>query len=101
MENRKRKPALGLQAREDELIAAATEEAEKRILNGKASDSLLIHYLKLGTTKMKLDKESAKADVILKKAKAKSIESQDMSRQLILDAINAMKEYTGQAIDDE
>ena len=100
MGNKKRHPAIGLEARENEMIAKSVDLAERRIEDGSASDSLIIHFLRLGTTKMQLEKEKLRAEVELSKTKAKSIEESDKSESLYIDAINAMKEYRGEAHED-
>lgn len=96
---KKRPPAVTLEARENELIAMAVEEAEKRIANGTASDSLLIHWLRQGTVKMQLEKEKLEADVELAKAKAESITQAKINGELAAEAIRAMRSYKG--LDDE
>lgn len=101
MGNRKRPPAIGLEARENEMIAKSVDLAERRIEDGSASDSLIIHFLRLGTTKMQLEKEKLRADVELSKTKAKSIEESDKTEALYLEAINAMREYRGESHGDE
>ena len=45
---KRRAPALTVEARENQLISAAIDLAEKQILDGTASPSVLVHYLKLG-----------------------------------------------------
>lgn len=100
--NAKRKPpAVTLEARENEVIAKAVEEAERRIENGTASDSLLIHWLRQGTVKMQLEKQKLEADVELAKAKAESITQAKLSVELAAEAIRAMKSYKGLDEEDE
>jgi hypothetical protein len=96
---RRRPPAITLEARENELIAKAVDEAEKRIENGTASDSLLIHWLRQGTVRMQLEKSKLEADVKLAEAKAESIAASKRQEELAAKAIKAMKTYTGQ-LDD-
>ena len=94
---KRRPPAITLEARENQLIAKAVDEAEKRIENGTASDSLLIHWLRQGTVRMQLEKEKLEADVKLATAKADSIAAAQRQEELAAEAIRAMKLYTGQA----
>lgn len=89
-------PALTLEAREDQVIALAVDEAEKRIINGTASDSLIIHYLRQGTVKAQLEKEKLLAEVELAKAKSTSITQTKRDGELYEEAIKAMKTYTGE-----
>ena len=99
---KRRPPAITLEARENELIAKAVDEAEKRIENGTASDSLLIHWLRQGTVRMQLEKSKLEADVKLAEAKAESIAASQRQEELAAEAIRAMKLYTGHVdYDDE
>jgi hypothetical protein len=83
------------------MIAYADAEAERRILNGKASDSLLLHYLKLGTSKNLLEKEKLENENLLLKAKAASIEQSQRTEEMYANAIKAMQVYTGNGEDED
>lgn len=96
----RRPPAITLEDRENELIAKAVNEAERRIEQGKASDSLLIHYLRQGTVKMQLEKQKLEADVELAKAKSESIAQSKRIEDLYSEAIKAMRMYSGQIDED-
>lgn len=98
---RKEPPAITIESRENQLISYAVDEAEKRILNGKASDSLLIHYLKLGTTKNQLEKTKLEAEAELARAKVASIQQQARTEDMYAEAIRAMRIYTGQGEDED
>lgn len=98
----KQKPlALTLKDREDELIDASAAEAEKRILAGTASDSLLIHFLRLGTTKNELEKKKLEAEVALAESKKEQIDQARKTEELYTEAIKAMRVYTGQGYSEE
>ena len=94
-------PALTIEARENQMISLADEEAERRIRSGKASDSLLLHYLKLGTSKNELEKEKLENENLLLKAKAASIEQQAKTEEMYANAIKAMQVYTGNGEDED
>ena len=47
--NRRSKPASTPEAREQQLISAAYDLVEERILNGTATSHELVHFLKLGS----------------------------------------------------
>lgn len=98
---RKDPPALTIESRENQMIALAVDEAENRIRSGKASDSLLIHYLKLGTTKNQLEKAKLEAESELARAKVESIQQQAKTEETYAEAIKAMRIYTGQGEDDD
>ncbi|MBR1390783.1 MAG: hypothetical protein IJ567_04950 [Lachnospiraceae bacterium] len=56
---RKMRPALSPEARENQLVSLAVDLAEKQLLEGTASSQVITHYLKLGTTKERLEYEKA------------------------------------------
>ena len=72
---KKTRPALTPEARENQLIAKAVDLAEKQIEEGTASSQVITHYLKLGSTKEKLEREAAeKASEAKKEEKASLVE---------------------------
>lgn len=89
------RPALSIEARENQLIALATDEAEKRIRNGTASSQLLAHYLKQGTVRAQLEKEKLIQENKLTEAKTKAYESMEELKVLYEGALKAMKTYSG------
>lgn len=88
-------PALTPEAKENELIDLATRLAEMQLRNGTASAQVISHYLKLGTTREKLEKERLAAEVELAKAKRDRINSEQRSEEMFVKAIAAMREYQG------
>ena len=55
-ETRKRRTAMSVEARENQMIALAVDLAEKQLMEGTASSQVITHYLKLGSTKERLEK---------------------------------------------
>jgi hypothetical protein len=53
-ETRKRRTAMSVEARENQMIALAVDLAEKQLMEGTASSQVITHYLKLGSTKERL-----------------------------------------------
>lgn len=96
---KRRAPALTPEARENQLIAEAIDLAEKQITEGTASAAVICHYLKLGSTKAKLENEKLQEENKLLRAKTEVLESQKNVEQLYKDAIAAMSEYRG--VEDE
>lgn len=88
-------PALTPEAREDQLIYLATELAEKQLREGTASSQVITHYLKLGTTKERLEKEILEKQKDLIDAKTKALKTAEHTEELYANAIAAMKEYGG------
>ena len=88
-------PAITNEARENEMISLAVDLAEQQLRDGTASAQVIVHYLKLGSTREKLEKEKLKQEKELLEIKAKNIQESTRVEQLYLDAINAMKMYSG------
>ena len=99
--NRKIAPAETSEARENQLINLSMNLAEKKLRDGTASNSIILHYLKLGTARAELEKEKLRSEVELANAKADSIKSQKKADELYSDAIEAMKTYQGNTFREE
>lgn len=97
--HRKTRPALTPEAREAQMISLATDCAEQQMRDGTASSQVIVHYLRLGTQKSKLELEKLKRETELLSAKTTAIQSQEKIEQLYQDAMNAMKSYSGQDAD--
>ena len=93
---RKLPPAKTPEARENQLIALAMDIAEQKMLDGTASNNMICHYLKLGSTRERLEKEKLANEVKNLEARTESIESFKRIEALYADAINAMRRYSGQ-----
>ena len=57
--SRKMRPALTPEARENQMISLAVDLAEKQLMEGTASSQVITHYLKLGSTRERLERENA------------------------------------------
>lgn len=79
--------------RERQLINHAVNLAEKQLLEGTASPSVITHYLKLGTTREKLEREILEKQSQLIEAKADNINRDRDAEELAKAAIEAMKGY--------
>lgn len=98
------RPALTPEARENQLIALAVDLAEKQLQEGTASSQVITHYLKLGSTKEKIEKEILAEQKKLIAAKTEALESNKRIEELYKDAIAAMREYSGHGqneVDDD
>jgi hypothetical protein len=93
---RKTKPAETPEGRENQLIALAYDAAEERIRNGTASSAEIVHFLRLGSSKERLDQEDKRKDIELKTAKTEALESQKRIEELYSNALSAMRKYSGQ-----
>lgn len=98
---KKVRPALTPEAREQQMIALAVDLVEQRLIEGTASSQETTHYLKLASTKSKLENEKIKLEMELTKAKTKGIESQQRSEEMFQEALKAFKGYSGQTDPDD
>lgn len=98
----RRPPAKTPEAREQQMISAAIDLAEKQILAGTASSQVIVHYLKLGTPREELEREKIRLESVLLAARAEDIASGARIEELYKDAIVAMRGYGGQeALEDD
>lgn len=95
------RPALTPEARENQMIALAVDLAEKQLIEGTASSQVITHFLKLATTRERLEKEKLEKENELLRAKTEAIESAKRVEELYSDALKAMRSYRGDADDDE
>ena len=99
--SKKIRPALTPEARENQLIYLATELAEQQLKDGTASSQVITHYLKLGSSKEKIEKEILEKQKELITAKTEALQSAKRIEELYANAINAMKNYSGHIEEDE
>lgn len=97
----RRRPALTPEARENQMIALAVDLAEKQLMEGTASSQVITHYLKLGSTKERIEKEILEKQKELISAKTESLQSAKRVEELYTEAINAMRRYSGSNDEDE
>lgn len=91
----KRPPAKTVESRENQLIKLAVDLAETQLMEGTASSQVVTHYLKLGSTKDRLEKEILQEQKKLLIAKTDTLKSAKKSEELFAEAIAAMKTYGG------
>ena len=78
----------------------AVDLAEKQLIEGTASSQVITHYLKLGSTKEKIEREILEKQKELIEAKTENLQSPKRIEELYTNAINAMKNYSGQTNND-
>lgn len=91
----RRRPATTPEQRENQLIALAADLAEKQMRDGTASSQIVTHYLKLGSTREKLEQERLRMENELAQAKIEQIASGARMEELYGNAIRAMRGYAG------
>lgn len=97
----RRKPATTPEARELEMVSLATDLAERQIRDGTASSQVISHFLKLGSTRERLEQQRLEHENELTKVKIEQIESQKHIEELYADAIRAMRSYAGDPLVEE
>ena len=95
------RPAETPEARENQMIALATDLAEKQLREGTASSQVITHFLKLGSTKEQLELEKLKRENRLLEAKSDALESAARVEELYLKAIQSFGIYHGDVLPDE
>lgn len=90
------RPATTPEGRENQLIGAAVDLAERQLVDGTASAQVITHYLKLGSTREQLEQEKLRRENDLLQARAEAMESAKHIEELYVNAIAAMRSYSGQ-----
>ena len=94
------RPALTPDGREKQCIALAMDLVEKRLREGTASSAEVCHFLKLGSSTNRLEKEILEEQKKLVVAKTGNLESQKRTDEFYAQVIHSIKEYTGH-LDEE
>lgn len=97
----RRRPATTPEGRENQLVSLAVELAEKQMREGTASAQVITHYLKLGSSREKLEQERLAQENELLRAKTEALVSQKDREEVYLNALNAMRSYKGQSGSEE
>lgn len=92
---RRMRPALTPEARENQLVALAVDLAEKQLMEGTASSQVITHYLKIGSTRERLEKEILEKQKDLMDAKTQAMQSVQRMEELYHTAFEAWKSYNG------
>ena len=92
---RRSAPAVDPEARENQMISLATDAAERELMKESPDKRIVIHYLKLATTKAQLEKEKLRRENSLLEVKTDAVKSAARSDELYADAIAAMRIYSG------
>lgn len=95
------RPANNPEARENQLIALATDLAEQQLRDGTASSQVITHFLKLGSTKEQLELEKLKRENHLLEVKSDAIASAARVEELYSEAIKAFGIYHGDILPNE
>lgn len=91
-----RPPATTPEARENQLVKAAVDLAEKQLLEGTASAQVISHYLKMGSSRERLEQRRLEEEIKMQAAKTEFMESQKRVEAMYGEALAAMRSYSGQ-----
>ena len=81
--------------REGQLINLAVNLAEKQMYQGNAAAPVIVHFLKLGTEREKLERAKIEYETELVRAKVEALRSAERTEVLYQEAIEAMRSYSG------
>jgi hypothetical protein len=97
-----RRPATSPEGRENQIVNLTMDLAERQIREGTASSQVMTHFLKLASPRERLEREKLAAENEVLRAKVEQLQSARNVEQLYSEALNAMRQYSGQdPIDDE
>ena len=99
--SRKIRSALSPEARENQMISLAMDLAEQQLLDGTASSQLITEFVKRGSTKARIEQEILDKQKELIEAKTQSLRSAQRIEELYTNALNAMRNYSGQGGSDD
>lgn len=77
------------------MIELADQLAERQLRDGTASSQVITHYLKLGSSRERLEQQRLASDIELAQEKTKLLASQQHQEELFAEAIRAMRSYQG------
>ena len=82
-------------------ISLAVQCAEKQLRDGTASSQVITHYLKLGSSKERIEKEILEKQKELIEAKTKNLNSNSEAKELYNKALEAFRRYSGAGGEDD
>lgn len=95
------RPALTPESRENQMAALAMDLVEQRLRDGTASSQETTHFLKLVSSKAKLENERMRLETELVAAKTKAIADAKEIKVLYEEALKAMRRYGGHGDEEE
>jgi hypothetical protein len=96
-----RRPAMTEENRENQLVSLAIDLAERQLAEGIASSQVITHYLKLGSTREKLEQERLQRENELLNSKVEMMASAKRIEELYEQALNAMRSYAGRDMGED
>ena len=90
------RPALTSDAQEKRMTALAMDLAEKQLREGTASSQVITHFLKIASSRERIEKEILEKQKELISAKTESLQSAKRIEELFEEAKKAMMIYSGE-----
>lgn len=87
--------------RENELIAMAYDLAEERFRNKTATAQEILHFLRMGSPRTKLEREVLEEQKKLVSAKANAVSSEQESKKVYAEVLDAIQRYKGYEPDED
>jgi len=97
----KRKPAITDEGRESQMVSLAVDLAEKQLADGTASSQVITHFLKMGSTREKLEQERLVRENALLESKVEAMASAKRIEELYEEAIISMRLYSGTTTEED
>lgn len=97
----KRRPSTTNEGRENQMVSLAIDLAEKQLSDGTASAMVITHYLKLGSTREKLEQERLRRENEVLNARVEQLASAKKVEELYGEALNAMRAYAGRSVEQQ
>lgn len=94
-------PVITEEALENAMISEAMKLAYRQLKEGTASSQVITHFLKLGSTKERVEREILERQKDLLTAKTEAINESKVTESLYREAIDAFRTYSGQKYEDD
>lgn len=95
----RQRPATTPEDREKQMINYAEQLAEEQLLDKTASAQVVIHYLKLGSTREGKEQQKLRNENLRLEAQVAEIHSRQNSEQMLAEVLKAVRTYAG--VDDD
>lgn len=83
------------------MISLAMALAEKKMIDGTASNQMICYYLRLGSSEEKLKRQMMEKQKELIDAKTETLKSAQRTEELYANALKAMRRYGGRGEEDD
>lgn len=83
------------EAREDYMINLAMDNAERQLREGTASSQVIAHFLRLGSSRERMEQDKLREDIEYSRTKTEAITASAHAEERYAEAIEAMRRYSG------